>query len=161
MEAYRQYGPPLVRKAERILRNAEDARDVVHAVFLDLLQKNETNPELPYLYRAVTNRCLNVLRDRSCQARLLASCDPSLVSPVRSSFEERAISFDVLIKLSRELSGEQAELLVFRYLDDMSQDEIADITGKSRKTVGKHLSRVQEALQRLCAPEGDHSRGAA
>lgn len=161
MEAYRKYGPPLVRKAERILRNAEDARDVVHAVFLDLLQKNETDPELSYLYRAVTNRCLNILRDRSCQARLLSSCDPSLVAPVRSSFEDRAISLDVLIKLSRDLTEEQAELLVFRYVDDMSQDEIAELTGKSRKTIGKHLSRVQDALQRIDVVDDTSAGGSA
>ena len=62
--AYRTFGPALIRKAERILRNREDAVDVVHALFVDLLSKPPDAMDLPYLYRAVTNRCLNVVRDR-------------------------------------------------------------------------------------------------
>ena len=69
--AYRAYGPALVRKAERILRSREDAIDVVHALFADLLPKWTADVDLPYLYRAVTNRCLNVVRDRGTRARLL------------------------------------------------------------------------------------------
>src|SRR5687768_13365769 len=37
--AYRAYGPALVRKAERMLRNREDATDVVHALFVDLIPR--------------------------------------------------------------------------------------------------------------------------
>ena len=69
--AYRAYGPALVRKAERILRSREDAVDVVHALFVDLIPRWSRDVDLPYLYRAVTNRCLNFVRDESNRARLL------------------------------------------------------------------------------------------
>jgi DNA-directed RNA polymerase specialized sigma24 family protein len=62
-DAYRKFGPALVRKAERILRSREDAVDVVHGLFVDLIGRGGGAVELPYLYRAVTNRCLNVVRD--------------------------------------------------------------------------------------------------
>ena len=69
--AYRAFGPALVRKAERVLRSREDAVDVVHALFADLIPTWTSDVDLPYLYRAVTNRCLNLVRDRGTRARLL------------------------------------------------------------------------------------------
>jgi DNA-directed RNA polymerase specialized sigma24 family protein len=60
--AYRVFGPALVRKAERLLRSREDAVDVVHALFADLIPSWTPDVDLPYLYRAVTNRCLNLVR---------------------------------------------------------------------------------------------------
>src|SRR6478736_6209275 len=79
--AYRAYGPALVRKAERILRSREDAIDVVHGLFVDLIPKWNRDVDLPYLYRAVTNRCLNAVRDRSTRARLLER-EQTVAAPV-------------------------------------------------------------------------------
>ena len=47
--AYRAYGPALVRKAERMLRSREDAVDVVHALFVDLIPRwtPRRGPPLP------------------------------------------------------------------------------------------------------------------
>jgi RNA polymerase sigma factor (sigma-70 family) len=153
MEAYLRYGAALVRKAERILRNRDDALDVVQALFVELLQRGETSFELPYLYRAVTNRCLNLLRDRSTHARLLEHSDGALVLPARTSCEERAIDLDLLLRLSRMLESEQLELLVYRYVDDLSQEEIAELMGKSRKTIGKHLAAVAAVVANVAASE--------
>jgi RNA polymerase sigma-70 factor (ECF subfamily) len=153
MEAYLRYGSALVRKAERILRNRDDARDVVQALFVELLQRGETSFELPYLYRAVTNRCLNLLRDRSTHARLLEHSDAALVLPARTNCEDRAIDLDLLLKLSHALDAEQLELLVYRYVDDFSQEEIAEVMGKSRKTIGKYLAAVEAVVAGIAASE--------
>ena len=76
MDAYLRYGPALVRKAERMLLSRADAQDVVQALFLDLLQEPDPRTELPFLYRAATDRCLNYLRDAKNRARL-ATTAPS------------------------------------------------------------------------------------
>ena len=73
MELYRRYGPALLRKAERMLQDRDEAKDLVQGLFLDLLQRPRAAADLPYLYRAITNRCLNHLRDRGNQGRLLSN----------------------------------------------------------------------------------------
>ena len=73
MELYRRYGPALLRKAERMLQDRDEAKDLVQGLFLDLLQRPATPADLPYLYRAITHRCLNHLRDRRNQGRLLSN----------------------------------------------------------------------------------------
>jgi RNA polymerase sigma-70 factor (ECF subfamily) len=154
MDAYRRYGPALLRKAERMLRSRDDAQDVVQAVFVELIQQSNPSSELPYLYRAVTNRCLNLLRDRSARTRLLAQHDDLLRGPVRTSCESRAIDLDLLAKLAQQLDREAAEIVVYRYLDDMSQEEIAEFMGLSRKTIGQRLQRIRAAVAALSGDGG-------
>ena len=96
MEAYRRYGQALVRKATRMLGNPEDARDIVQNLFADLHQRAEPVLDLPYLYRAVTNRCLTFLRDEKNRARLLEAND--LTPPSRTLCDERAIGLDLVTK---------------------------------------------------------------
>jgi RNA polymerase sigma factor (sigma-70 family) len=149
MEAYGRYGHALIRKASRMLGNVEDARDVVQSLFVDLYQRGELAVDLPYLYRATTNRCLTMLRDTSNRARLLEGSDLRLGQ--RTSCDARVIGHDLLTKLVRELDEEECEVLTYRYLDDMTQDEIATLLGLSRKTIGKRLDRIRLVVERLAA----------
>ncbi len=153
-EAYLRYGPALVRKAERLLRNPDDAIDLVHGLFVDLISRPEINVELPYLYRAVTNRCLNLIRDRRGRARLLEREQPALVPPSRLGDQARVIGLDLLAKLTEALDEDQLEVVVCRYVDEMTQDEIAEHLGVSRKTVGKRLARAHEVIAELVAAQG-------
>jgi RNA polymerase sigma factor (sigma-70 family) len=158
MEAYERHGRALRRKAQRLLGNAADASDVVQGLFVDLLQRRDAPLDLPYLYRAVTNRCLTLLRDEANRARLLERCDPSLdalVPPPRTPCDERAITLDLLAKLVRELEPDLCEILAYRYVDDMTQDEIATLLGLSRKTIGHRLDRIREAVARVASVPGE------
>jgi RNA polymerase sigma-70 factor (ECF subfamily) len=152
MDAYERYGRALLRKAERILGNGDDARDVVQALFADLHDRRGDAGalDLPYLYRAVTNRCLTLLRDEANRARLLGQNDDALAPHfVRTSCDETAIGRDLLAKLARELDDGESEVLMYRYLDDLTQEEIAGLLGLSRKTIGKRLERIREVVRRI------------
>ncbi len=148
MSFYERHGRAILRKAERILGSRADAQDLVHALVLDLLQKGE-EPDLPYLYRAVTNRCLTFVRDETNRARLLAADTDALRGPIRTRCDDRAIGMDLLLKLARELDEQTLEIVFYRYFDDMTQEEIATMLGISRKTVGKKLDDVRAAVERL------------
>jgi RNA polymerase sigma factor (sigma-70 family) len=154
MDAYSRYAPALLRKAERMLQNRADAQDVVQALFLEILQQDIPRTDLPYLYRAVTNRCLNMLRDHSARARLLKQHDGLLRGPTRTTCEDRAIDLDLLSRLVLVLDQQGAEIMVYRYIDDMSQEEIAEFVGLSRKTVGQRLARIRSAVLELTGEQG-------
>lgn len=161
MESYRRYGPALVRKARRMLGSDSDAQDVVQGLFVDLLASSSRESarahpplELPYLYRAVTHRCLSLLRDEKNRARLLAQHEPALRGQARTRCDDELVGFDLLTKLAQVLSARETEVLVYRYFDDLSQDEISELCGVSRKTIGKDLEQVREAVLRLRAEGG-------
>src|SRR5215470_16575920 len=97
------FGPALVRKAERMLRSREDAIDVVHALFADLIPTWTSDVDLPYLYRAVTNRCLNVVRDRGTRARLLQR-EPTAAAPIgRVRLDDEIVGLGLIAALAERL----------------------------------------------------------
>src|SRR5258706_12926167 len=132
--AYRAFGPALVRKAERILRSRDDATDVVHALFVDLIPRWSPDVDLPYLYRAVTNRCLNLVRDRGTRARLLER-EQTVAAPVgRVRLDDEVVGLGLIAAVAERLDEAHMEVLVARFVDDMTQEEIAAHLGVSRKT---------------------------
>jgi RNA polymerase sigma factor (sigma-70 family) len=144
--AYRAYGPALVRKAERVLRSREDAVDVVHALFADLIPKWNSDVDLPYLYRAVTNRCLNLVRDRGTRARLLER-EQTVAAPLgRVRLDDQIVGLSLIAQLADRLDAAHMEVLVARFVDDMTQDEIAEQLRISRKTVGRRLEHIREMV---------------
>lgn len=149
MDLYLRYGPALLRKARRLLASEADAQDVVQALFLELLSTPRTGVDLPYLYRAVTHRCLSMLRDEKNRARLLALQEPALRGMTRTRCDDEALGLDLLAKVCGELSPRAAEVLVYRYFDDLSQEEIAGVLGVSRKTVGQDLDTARAAVRRV------------
>jgi RNA polymerase sigma-70 factor (ECF subfamily) len=153
MESYARHGRALVRKAERLLQNPDDALDVVQGLFLDLLSAGGPEPELPYLYRAVTNRCLTLLRDRKNRHRILELQMPALRGPVRTGVEEELVSLDLLAKLVDRLDQESCELLVLHYFDDLSQGEIAELVGTSRKTIVRRMARLRDVILEVACEE--------
>ena len=151
MEAYQRYGPALLRKCQRMLQNRHDSEDIVQGLFVDLLKRGTTDVDLPYLYRAVTNRCINHLKYGANRRRLLQQHDVKLRGPARLACDEQVIGLDLMVKLSQKLDQAHTEVLVFRYFDEMSTRQIGELVGTSRKTVEKRLRRIKAEVARLTA----------
>ncbi|NVL68035.1 hypothetical protein HWN74_27275, partial [Escherichia coli] len=83
-----------------ILQSRADAQDLVQGLFVDILQKGET-PDFPYLYRAITNRCLSFLRDERNRARILDRNDALLRGPVRTRWGRQ----DCFLRFCRFTAG--------------------------------------------------------
>ncbi|HTJ43927.1 MAG TPA: sigma-70 family RNA polymerase sigma factor [Kofleriaceae bacterium] len=148
-DAYRAFGPALVRKAERILRSRDDATDVVHGLFVDLISRRANPVDLPYLYRAVTNRCLNFVRDESNRARLLEREAGAVAPRARVRCDDHVIGTQLLARLADRLDEGHLEVLVCRFFDDMTQEEIAEHLDLSRKTIGKRLAKIRDEVVAL------------
>jgi len=137
-----------------MLQSRQESEDIVQGLFVDMLQRGETRFDLPYLYRAVTNRCLNHLRDSQNRQRLLDHNDRSLRGPARMPCDEQVIGVDLLLKLTDRLDTRCSEVLVYRFFDDMGVEEIATLLGTSRKTVGKRLGRIRAEVKRILKQNG-------
>ena len=144
-----------------MVQSRQESEDIVQGLFVDLIQRGETSPQLPYLYRAVTNRCINHLRYGDNRRRLLEQHDVALRGPVRLAIDEQVVGLDLLVKLMDRLDARQSEVLVYRYFDEMGLEEIAGLVGTSRKTVGKRLARVHAEVGRLLRQNGDDPGGDA
>jgi RNA polymerase sigma-70 factor (ECF subfamily) len=143
-----------LRKARRLLRNEEDARDALQGLFLELLARGEVPADLPFLYRALTHRCLNFLRDERNRARLLERQVDALRGPVRVAPDLVSLGLDALLKLQRRVDEGVMETVIYRFVDELGQEEIAELMGVSRKTVQNRLARAQSELERLLGDSG-------
>lgn len=150
-DLYQRYGPALRRKAERMLGSTEDAEDVVQTVFIDLMAKRRpaATLTLPYLYRAVTTRCINRIRDGRRRRELLERHGTASILLRDGDLSERVITLDLLTRLLDRLEGPLADVFVYLYLDHLSQAEVAELMATSRKTVGHRVVRIREALAEL------------
>ena len=130
-----------------MLRNQSDAADAAQEVMITLMQRPpQYRGEAEFkawVYRVVTNVCLN--RVRSELRRGTYESNDAVASwlqiPPASPFEKVA-SRASLEKALRQLDELGQQVFVHTFLDGMSQDEIARVTGYSRKTIGKRLNEI-------------------
>ncbi len=147
MDSYARYRPALLRKAERMLRSRALAEDIVQGLFVDVIEQRVPTQDFPYLFRAVSHRCLNLLRDEQRHRDLLVRRMERGTFCTREA--DGVMALDLLVKLLGRLEPEVAEAVSYAHLDDMTQDEIAGLMGLSRKTVGKYLSEAGQVLRTL------------
>ncbi len=150
-QLYLRFGPLVFRRCLRLLRNPENARDAVQEVFVRALahapELTWDRKGLPWLYRVATRLCLNRLRD----ARPLQfQPGEDLPEPAPGgSLEHRLDARLTLLALQKEVDEETWTVAVYAMMDGMTQDEIAELTGRSRRTIGKRLAEVERRAAAL------------
>jgi RNA polymerase sigma-70 factor (ECF subfamily) len=155
---YRTHAPSAFRRARRMLGSDADAHEVVHDVFLSLLERPEQfagkSSMTTFLYSAVTHACLNRLRNRKTQSRLLADND-ARVRPGGAPAPPPDHSATLRSALSA-MPDPLAQVAVYYYMDELTHEEIARVLDCSRRHVGdllQRLSRWAEAQEAApCSP---------
>jgi len=139
---YDRHGPALLAYACSFVADAGIAEDIVHQVFVKLLQGETAIPEVPvaYLYRAVRNTALNARRNGFRNAPL-DHATSWLVH--RGGDREAALALQAALI---ELPEEQREVVVMRIWSGMTLEEIASAAGVSLNTIA---SRYRYALEKL------------
>jgi RNA polymerase sigma factor (sigma-70 family) len=145
--AYRAHGHHVQRRAALILGDDADAGEVLQEVFLNLVDHPEQfaarSSLATWLYRATVNRCLNRLRDERTHTRLIAEGSDALPLPRQRASAEHLFE---LRRLLLRLPEELAQVAVYKLADEMSQDEIAETLGCSRRRVRHLLEQLERAL---------------
>jgi RNA polymerase sigma factor (sigma-70 family) len=141
---YRDHGHLVLRRARRILGDGEEARDIVQELFTQLARGigfDGKSSVTTFLYAATTNLCLTRIRNRQTRARLLAA-QPAPAGTTAGIAEARVALAQLLGELPREL----ADVAVYYHADQMTQEEIAEVLGCSRRHVGDLLARMHERV---------------
>lgn len=147
-QLYRRLGPLIYRRCLRLLRDPDNARDATQEVFVRALKHAGTLEAdrgcLPWLYRVATNFCLNQIRDHRPQADQRTE-----ELPLAGSSEGWLAARRQVVALLSEFDEKTRQIAVYSLLDGMTQEEIAEVTGLSRKTVGKKLNRFSERSKEI------------
>ncbi|MFL4491382.1 RNA polymerase sigma factor [Streptomyces sp. VTCC 41912] len=146
-----RHAPALLRLAVRLLDGRTEAEDAVQDAFVSAWRRL---PDFQgraafgtWMYRIVTNRCLNLLRARRPLTDLDAVAEPTAPdhhSPARAA-ESRAAAKDLSSALSA-LSAEQRVCWILREVDGLTYDEIAETVGISGQAARARVFRARRCL---------------
>jgi len=145
-ELYQAHADLVYRAALRVTGNAADAEDVLQTVFLRILHNQdrlEAGRSLEsYLRRAATNASIDIIRRRTVRSE----------SALEAGQQHAAVGSEPLLKerLRRaigQLPARDAELFSLRYLEGLSNGELAELFGMEKATVAVRLHRIRQTLQ--------------
>ncbi|NWF64490.1 MAG: sigma-70 family RNA polymerase sigma factor [Chloroflexi bacterium] len=155
------FGALYERYAERIFNyvyyrtgNQHDAEDLTARVFQRAMNhiRNYTDRGVPFsawLYRIAHNLVANWHRDRSRKQEI--AIDDLPVLPAKGDHPERNLvrsqEQEALLKMIRKLPPERQNLLILKFVENMSNAEIGSIMGRSEGAVKSLYHRTLLALR--------------
>ncbi len=146
---FRQFFPALMAFARKYLSDEGGAREVVHVVMINLWEKwdsvDRSDPLKSYLFKAVHNRCLNVLRDKKRFTDEL-NAEPLTDSDVQDQME--TMELQTRINQGIESLPERCrEVFELNRFEGKRYKEIAELLGISVKTVENQMSKALKILR--------------
>ena len=154
------YLDKLVLSAFRRLGNIYDAEDVVQDVFILAFAERSKHKKISqvgsYLYKMVSNSCIDLLRKRKRSGVSLESLPVDKISNGQNDPAEMAAAKEELHrveKLMRRLPNKQAEVIRLRVYDELRLSEIAEVVGCSINTVRSKLRYGFKKLRKIVSGE--------
>jgi len=144
---YRRYGPMVLRRCRSLLRDEEDALDVMQDVFVNVARNAERlRGEFPssLLYRIATNLSLNRIRDRRHEPARPG--DDTLNTIAAHPDHDAPLLLDRLFGRHPESTRTMA---VLHFVDGMTLEEVAGECGLSVSGVRKRLRALRASLRTM------------
>jgi RNA polymerase sigma-70 factor, ECF subfamily len=145
---FRRYGRHVQRRAVAILGDGDEAKDVVQEVFVRALNVRGERPAVTWLFRVTTNLCLSGIRERKRRKRILDRWGTRPGPPVATPAADSALTLRTLL---REIPDDLSALAICYFVDEMSQSEIATLTGIPRRTVAHRLKQFRVRTLKVAA----------
>jgi RNA polymerase sigma-70 factor (ECF subfamily) len=156
----RRYEKLLGRYVRRLLgTEGQYADDILQELFIkayvNLNDYDSSRPFAPWIYRIAHNEAMDFLRRRRTRPQIVVGEDASTLlefvadgDDPESSLQRTQTGNDVRSALA-ELPGRYRDVLILRYLEDMSYSEIADVLEMPPGTVATLIRRGLKQLRAL------------
>ena len=153
---FRAHHALVFRAAYRITGNAGDAEDAMQTVFLRMLRRGRNaepmeNPE-SYLRRAAINAALDVVRARQNDQTVPLPEESSGLMPAAPAQADVSGLRQALSRAMAQLKPRPAEIFVLRFLEGLSNRQIAETLGISQVLVAVIVHRTRQQLRKELRP---------
>ena len=148
---YIRYGPMVLRRCRKLLRNEEKAMDAMQDVFAKvLLNRSRLKHQYPssLLFRIATNVCLNMIRTEKSHGEIY---DDDILTNI-AMFEEnekQMIIGNLLDRIFKREKQSTREIAVMHFVDGMTLKEVAEESGLSVSGVRKRLRELKGRVGRV------------
>lgn len=152
-ELFNFYNKDVYRTCYYMLRNAQDAEDLCHDVFITVFRQDWRSVEhtRAWIMRIAMNHCLNLLkrkqtkREKQNQVQWLYELNTTAVKTVDTIVLEKGVS-EEWEKLLKQLPDKLMAVVTLRYIGELSIKEISETL---KIPVGTVKSRIHKALKIL------------
>lgn len=152
---YDHYLPQIYRFIYLKVGSKHETEDLTHEVFLSAWQslpdyRSRGFPFSSWLYQIARNKVIDYYRTKKSQVQLDAVDESSF--QLASSVEK---DVDITLEMTKvqaaikKLKSDQQDVLLMRFIEDMSHKEIAEAVGKSEGAVRLIQHRALEQLREL------------
>lgn len=150
IKLYEAYRKRMLYTAYQIVKNQQDAEDVVQDSFLAIARNLSSIGNVGeartgvYLMKTVKNRALNLIRDRKEMVEWEEVKTVS-VEDIQEQISKKEELRQVLEAIYR-LKDNYRDVLCLYFLNEMTTKEIANVLGKNHNTVKAELRRGKKQL---------------
>jgi RNA polymerase sigma-70 factor (ECF subfamily) len=161
-QVYDLFVEPLYRFIYFKVGNKSEAEDLTSEVFLKAWSSAQESGQLAvktlpaFLYRIARNTVIDYYRRKKLNLGLdeaLETPDEPVGPDSPAADFDLAIDRELLTKALEQLKDEYREVIVMRYIDDLSTAEIAVILEKNKGAVRVTQHRALEALKKILTNE--------
>lgn len=145
---YLKLGRPALGKTMNLVSQSA-AEEIVQEVFTKLWHKKMLFPNLKsafaWVYKCCTNAAIDYLRNSNNSH---ASFDENL-QKAESDLERNTLAKQEWSRVVKILGKDEAELFIYRDIEGLSQDEVAEVMKISRRTVNRLQEKLDLKLEKI------------
>ena len=144
---FRRHYERMFLTARTLLRNPEEARDVVGDVFAELMESRRTLDMArveSYLLVSVRNKCLNLVKRQMTAEHAVRQLPKEGAD---EEYTELPLD-DILSYIDQHLTPQTRIVMMKRYGENRKYNEIAEELGISRIAVYKHIAQALTKLKK-------------
>jgi RNA polymerase sigma-70 factor (ECF subfamily) len=152
-ELYNRFWPLLYRHARKMLRNDEDALDLIQELFTSIWEKRGetliTGSVSGFLYRATKNRVFNFIKKDKAKLAYIASI-ADFIEKGEFITDQTVLERELAKRIENEISllpRKMREIFEFSRKENLSYKEIAEKVNVTEGTVKKQVHNAIKLLK--------------
>jgi len=146
------YHKKLYRVAYKFLENQQDSEDIVQETYIKLWQKRNDwesiiNPE-SFAVTLLKNNCLDYLKKVKPEINSIEGVIVPAIESLLAQIENRDELSHIMF-IMRQLPVQQQQVIRLKIWDNLSDEEIEEITGLTRGNIKVLVSRARKKIKEL------------
>jgi RNA polymerase sigma-70 factor, ECF subfamily len=161
-QVYRLHADAIYRYALYQSGNFSLAEDVAGEVFVRMMEsigsyEYRGSPISAWLYRIARNLIIDHQRRGGRFKPLEEGYDLTLISDNPIELAERQLSWAELREALAELTDDQRQVIILKFIENLENREVAEVIGKSEGSVKSLQHRALRSLRRVLEKRGSHA----
>jgi RNA polymerase sigma-70 factor (ECF subfamily) len=146
---YEKYGYIVYGRCLGILHGEQEAKDAMQEVFIKLCESYESIRDkqavVPWIFTTAKRHCFNILRSRKRIVDI-----ENIDEPASGTNEEARMDARQILAFVFKWHGPKVrDAVYYTYVENLSQDEIQELTGQSPATIRRNLRKFEHSLEGL------------